>query len=479
MNRKEHSMYRLLQRHLAVLAFTASLALTACGGGSDTPPAAGGVSYGVIASGGGLTVNGVAFGTTNANIVVDGVGSRPQTELKAGRVARVSGSFSGRSGEASEVRMDAILEGHAGPRAPSPLGGIITVRDQMISVDDSTVIVSTTGVAASFADIASDGRLSVHGFPDDSGTIRATRIEILPGTLEDIEVKGFVSNLNVGAKTFTLKVTPTSATSFAVTLAAGASLPAGIANGSFVEVHSDQPPSTVNGPTIVDATVTLEDAKLGANAEAEIEGLVVSGDSSSFVIQGTTVVTTGSTVFENGVAGDVLPGVKVEAEGTLDGAGVLHARKVSLRANLRLQGVPTAVTSPTFQLLGKTVHIDAFTEGPLPDTTNAFEVRARLHANGTDLVAERIVDRGSDNKLFVQGPVTSSVPASNTLTILGITVNVGGASLKDQDDSVFPNAAAFFAKVSTGTVVKARGNGPGSLSGTTLTADQAEIEGSR
>ena len=46
--------------------------------------------------------------------------------------------------------------------------------------------------------IADGDRVEVHGFPDDSGAIRATRIEKHEGQNEDFEVKGFVSDLQAG-----------------------------------------------------------------------------------------------------------------------------------------------------------------------------------------------------------------------------------------------------------------------------------------
>lgn len=466
-------MKRRISRHLA-LASTA-LALAACGGsGSDRTAA---VSVGAIEARPGLVVNGSSFSTAKANVVVDGVGGQPATAFKPGRIARVQHS----GGEASEVRIDPILEGKIGQKTVVGLSTTIDVRGVKISVDDSTVIVDPSGATTTFASIPSGGRFSVHGFPDDSGSIRASRIEITPGSSEDLELKGFVSALDTSAKTFTLE--PTSATTIAVTLAPGATLPAGIQNGSFVEVRTTVAPGP--GGTFVAASVSLEDAKFGANVEAEIEGIVMSGDSDEFVVLGTTVVTSGATVFENGDPAELLPGVKVEAEGSLDGSGVLHARKVSFRANLRLKGVPTSVGAGTFELLGFTVHVDPFTDtdGATINTTDAFEVRARLHGNGSDLVAERIDDRGTDPKLFLQGPVSSKDAAAKTLTILGVTIDVSTAELRDANDNAILGTGrftTFFGLISPPvTVVKARGDGPGSLVGNVLTAEQAEIEGTR
>jgi hypothetical protein len=471
-------MYRLISRHLAVIAFTAALA--ACGGSSDSPPSANAVTYGVIAPGGGLNVNGIAFSTGNASVV--GAGIAP------GRVARVAGTVSGRSGEALEVRIDPIYQGNSGPRTPSTLGGTIDVRGQKISVDDSTHIEDSGGTVKTFGQIDSQGRIAVYGFPDDSGTIRASRIDILDGSIDDFELKGFVSNLDAPNKKFSLKASQApAAAAVPVEMAPAASLPAGIQDGWYVEVRSTA--AWTLGNPVIASSVTREDARVGANIEAEVEGIVISGDGNSFVIGGTTVETTGATTFENGVKNEILPGVKVEAEGSLDAAGVLHARKVSLRASVRLTGIATNIVAElggsSFDLLGFTVHRDAFTKGVAPTAGNAFEVRGRLRANGTtELVAERIDTTSETTKIFVQGPVTSTDPAAHTLEILGISVNVSLAAaaipsgLQNVDDAPVTEAA-FFALAKPGTVVKARGADAGALSGGTLTAEEASIEGDR
>jgi hypothetical protein len=335
-------------------------------------------------------------------------------------------------------------------------------------------------------------RVRVHGHPTSTGRIRATRVDKEAGGTEDFEVKGFVSGLVVASGTFTLKVTPDATSSLAVTLAAGVTLPAGVADGSYVEVHSASRP--VAGALVATA-VALEDAKLGeAEAEAEVEGLVTSGTSAQFVVDGQTVATSATTRWDNGLPADLVPGAKVEAEGKLDSAGVLQAEKVSFRANLRVQGpvsgvVATSAREGTFQVLGLTVRTDAWTEwrssgsgggggGTLDLTTigaGPVEVRGTPGPGG-EIIATRI-EATNDDRLYVQGPVTSKDATAGTLTILGLTVQTG-ASTEFGGSSGPSTSAAFFAEVVAGkTVVKARSRSP--LSGVIFTADQVEIEGSR
>jgi hypothetical protein len=342
--------------------------------------------------------------------------------------------------------------------------------------------------SARIASISVGERVRVHGHPTGTGHVRATRVEKETGTAEDFEVKGFVSDLSAAAGTFTLKVTPDAASSYAVTLATGVALPAGVANGSYVEVRSAAAP--VAG-AITASAVVLEDGTLGeAHAEAEVEGLVTSGTSAGFGVEGQSVATSAATRWDNGLPADLVPGVKVEAEGTLDAAGVLQASKVSFRSNVRVQGPVSGVvaSSPregSFVVLGLTVRTDAWTEwkssggAPLDLTSigaGPVEVRG-VPGQAGEIIATR-VEATNDGRLYLQGPVSSKTASASQLVILGLTVQ-GSASTEYRDATDAPvTAAAFFdVVVVPRTVVKARSRDP--LSGTTFTADQIEIEGSR
>lgn len=482
-------MRRLATRLLAPLAL--ALAVAACGGGSDDPPPPPppplAVFQGVIAPpGNGLVVGGTTFSTAYADVIVKGAPGQPQSELQQGRVARVHAVVSAGVAEATEVRIDPIFEGRAGRITTPPLGNTRTIdaRGQKIAVDDETIVVDRSGTRTTAAAIVPDtDRIAVHGLPDDSGWIRATHVEILHGSVDDFELEGFVSNLDVAARTFDLQVTRTAParTALEMVLAPGASFPEGIADGSFVEVRSTSPWALVepaSPPPVVASSVTLEDARLGAGAQAGIEGIVASGDAASFVVHGTTVTTSDSTSFENGARGELVPGARIEAEGTLDADGVLQAREVSFRASVRLQGVPAGVTAASFELLGVTVHVDELTRGTTAvGASDAYAVRARRHSNGADVVAVRIELQGAADRVELQGPVTSTDPAAGTLEILGVAVDVGTATLRGLDDATV-DAASFFALVTAGTVVKAR-TGAGFTPGTTFVAEQAELEGRR
>ncbi len=482
-----------------VVGLVAAAFLSACGGSSPSTASAGttgptgttgavAASRGVVTAVGPLIVNGISFDAATAQIRIDDNPGRPESEIKVGMIVTVRGSrddASG-SGRATEIEAHHVLSGKVDDKG----GSVLRVGGHEVEVEHGTEFEDRT---ARLGSVSVGDRVRVHGHATASGNFRATRVEKESGSSEDFEVKGFVSDLDRTAGRFTLKVSPDAASSYAVTMAAGATIPAGVVNGSFVEIRASAPP--VAGALTVTA-VKLEDSSLGeANAEVEVEGIVTSGTSAQFVVEAQTVATGATTRWENGLPSDLVPGVKVEAEGTLDAGGVLQAHKVSFRSNVRLQGpvsnvVSTGASEGTFQLNGLTVRTDAWTEwkssgsgggggGSLDLTTvgaGPVEVRGMLVQSG-EIVATRI-EATNDDRLYLQGPVSAKDGAAGRLTVLGITVQAGaGTEYRDPSDAPISASAFFDQVVVPRTVVKARSRVP--MTGTTFSAEEIEIEGSR
>jgi hypothetical protein len=472
-----------------ILAAVTSIALAACGDTSSTAPGGGGggggaavTSKGVVSALGSVTVNGIRFDTSAAEIRIDDSPGRPESELKLGMVVKVKGSKDDATGtgRAAEVEAHHAVRGKVDDKG----GGILRVGGHEVEIEHATEFEDRVGRLDS---VAVGERVRVHGHPTATGRFRATRVEKESGTSEDFQVKGFVSDLDRTALAFTLKVSPDAASSYAVAMAPGAAIPAAVANGSYVEVHAAAPPA---GGALTATAVHLEDAKLGdAQSEVEVEGLVTSGNSTQFAVEGQSVVTSGSTRWENGVPADLLPGVKVEAEGRLDAGNALQATKVSFRANVRLQG-PVSNVDPaagTFRVHGLIVRTDAWTEwkgsggGSLDlSTIGAGPVEVRGTAASDGSIAATRVEATNDDRLILQGQVAAKNASAGTLSILGLTVQASAQTeYRDASDAAM-TSAAFFAAVSEGrTVAKARGRDASALSGATLTAEELEIEGSR
>ena len=489
--------------------------LTACGGTAGTPspggsgttgptgptgttgatgptsPTGGGrvitaASRGAITSLSPLMVNGVRFDTARAEVKVEGE-RRTEAELHKGQVVRIRGEIRGRDGRAATVSFDDDLRGKVDDRG----GNRMHVGGHEVEIEDETEFEDETLREDS---IHPGERVRISGHRTASGAVRATRVEKEPGNQEDFELKGYVASLAASAvpPVFALRMTPAGADVYQVSLSAGGTLPAGIQDGSFVEVRSASKP--VAG-VLVATTVELEDARNGAeNDEAEVEGIVTSGDAMAFSIDSQRVTTSAATLWENGLPEDLLPGVKVEAEGTLDAQGVLSARKVSFRSNVRLQGAPSrpVETSPgvgTFQVLGLTVRVDSLTEWKSSGKGGGFslsslgitpvQVRGYRARNGTDVIATRVESR-NDDRIILQGPASSKDPAAGTLAILGLKVQSSGStSFRGMDGGSTSSSAFFDAVTVDATVVEARGKDAAALSGTTLAAEEMEIEGNR
>ena len=478
------------------LSASLSLSLAACGGSSDstdpgtTPP---GITPNVVLQGtitarsaGQITVNGVAL-TTPATVKIEKV-EKAESELKTGMVVKVKARADDRTGQATEVEFEDAVKGKVEFKDSSTL----SVGGQTVRIDDSTEFEDNVNRLGS---IAVDDRVRVSGVPDDKGGLRASRIDRDAGTSNDFEVKGVVSDLS--ATGFTLKTSTDAALAdtYTVTLTAGASIPAGVVNGGFVEVRSLGPVQA--GNVIVASSISVEDRLGASQSEVHLEGIVTSGAAASFVVSGTTVTTTDATLWTGGVAADLIPGVKVEAEGVLGADGALAARKVSFRYSSKVQGVATAVTLTggvgTLTVNGILVRVDALTDFDPRDPASSFaagqlvELRGYLGRDGASLVATRL-EKGNDDRPIIQGVVTAKDEAAGTLTILGKTIStsaVESGGFHDYDPSSGVDGAsitksAFFAAITVGeTVVKGRGRDTAAFADPVLTAKEVELEGEK
>lgn len=472
------SLHLTSPKSLAAVALAAVLA--ACGSSGDSgsgglPGNGTQVTKGAITktSSGRITVNGVDLSTSGAAVTIE-KSAASAGALAPGMIVTVRGTFDDRTGTADEIEFEDALTGTVDDKGTDHL----VIGGREVHVDASTELAPGFDLAS----LDSGERVRVSGVPDDKGGLRATRIDSPSPASEDFEVKGFVSNLDAQAGTFELRLSPDATAFWNVSLAQGATLPAGIANGSFVEVRSA---SAVSGTDLVAASISLEDDGFDEASEIEVEGIVSSGDSSAFVVAGQAVVTNDATRWVFGVPADLLPGVKVEVEGHgFDANGALVAEKVAFRAVVRLQGpakdvvVDGSVTS--FTVMGIPVTMDAFTDDRLPGALAAdmlVELRGMPGRDGASVIATRIEDT-NDDRLILTGVVTAADAAAGSVQILGITgASTGGTEYHPHNSETNIGRDAFFAQVTAGqSVVKVRGADATAISGTTLTAEEMELE---
>jgi hypothetical protein len=165
-------------------------------------------------------------------------------------------------------------------------------------------------------------------------------------------------------------------------------------------------------------------------------------------------------------------GTKVEAEGALTG-GILVANKVSFKAPIKIEGdLATvslgAVDTATIQgLTGITIAADdnltefrPLNDDPANIPAVGNNVRIRARQSGNLLLAQRfeVVSAQPDNRLILQGLVTSfSAAGGGSVTMLGVTVDctqITDANFKEEETVI--GRAAFFGRLQAGNVVKAR-----------------------
>jgi hypothetical protein len=432
------------------------LALASCSGGTggtgvtSSNPA---TSFGTITAFGSVFVNGVEFSTTGATIVLDG-NPAMESNLRVGMVVTVNGSRSGSSGSATRIEVDDAVKGFVEAKVDP---NHWTVMGQTVLVDDRTRF--ENNVQPGVGDFA-----EVHGLVVADGTISGGFIEKKNTPFPAFEVKGFVKNQNDTAKTFqigTLTVNYNSA------LINDMPNPAGNAwNGLLVEAKGNTCATTPVCGTLTATKVEPNGPQMQEAAEFEIEGFVTKINSpTDFVVGNQRVVTTTSTIFEGGVAGDIAVGVKLEVEGVLSG-GVLTASKVEFGDSIRIEADIDTVGTSSLTLRGLpgiTVMPNGLTEfsggiNGLSDLASGNHVRVRGRISGATIIASEIEKRSTDTRVELQGPIQSitGTDPNQVVRILGVDVNTTAISFRDIDDSAIARAA-FFAKAVVGKLVKARG----------------------
>ncbi len=475
---------------LALPAIVLTAVVVACGGGggyggsSYQPPAANmgpaTVSVGSITGFGSVHLNGKKFETTSAAITVDGQAAT-QGDLHVGDVVEVKGHHDSSSGKdiADQIELHSNVQG--------PVTAVDAVNLQLI-VLGQTVIVSTDtsfgdGITpASIAGIAVGDILRVSGMANANGDIQATRIERKPaGT--SFRVIGTAAATDATAKT--LKINALTVDFTAATLVDFPST--GPKDGDLVEADG----SMLGAGGELQAT-RLElrsgkELKADTDGESEVEGLVTRfASATDFDVAGRPVSTSSSTSFEGGTVADLALNVRVEAEGTVDSAGVLAAAKVRIEraADTRIFAQVDAVdaTAGTVTMLGVTVSVTAMTRFEDHSAANLstfsladvhtgdwLEVRGSESPAGSNaVVAKRLERRSAQTNVLLAGVVkTATAPA---LTILSVNVATTPATVFSDSKGAPTTSDLFF----TGLVGKVAA-AIGSWDGTTLTASQAAL----
>ncbi len=484
--------------------FTAPLvaslvAIAGCGGGGGDggTSVAGidrlGASTGTVTGFGSIFVNGVEFETGRASFIIDDSPGR-ESDLRVGQVVTVIGTIddNGTTGEAQTVIFDDSVEG---PIASiDRAGGQLVVLGQAVVVDGNTSFDDDI-VPGSLEGLAVGDFVEISGFLDAAGTVRATRIEKVSAG-DELEVRGRVESLDTQNRTFVIN-------GLTVDYRAAVlddSFNGVISNGDFVEAKGDS--LGTNGELIA-TEVELEDDALvefEVDGEVEVEGFVTRfASATNFDVAGIRVSTTSATEYDDGTAADLAVNVKLEVEGRLNANGVLVAEEVKFRSGSGSGGSGDSSGSRDAELfatvdsvnaaagtlvaLGITISVDSLTR--IEDKSDAdvrpfslanlrtgdyVEVRGLARSDGT--VGATLLEREDpEPDTILRGPVGTA--GTQTLTVLGVTIETSAATqYRDVNDSPI-SASAFFAAVSAGDEVKARGT---EVTATSLLAEELELE---
>jgi hypothetical protein len=369
--RKRQTEMKTYHPKRLVLALLSALLLISCGGSGITMFAGGGIggtgiiSVGTITAFGSVVVDGVEFDTGNAVIIVEGeeigVGDDiALANLEIGMVVTVEGKQNedDESAVADRIVYNDNVEG------PVESITVVNATRKDIVVLGQTVVLNTVTVfkGTSFDDIAINDVVEISGLFDDTGTIWATFLEKTDGVV--FEVTGFVENLDAVQETFKINDLTVD-----YSIADTTGLPGGLpAEGLLVEVEG-----SLIGPVMLADVIELGDELDAEDVDKlEVTGFVTDVVSAFEFTVGTQLVQTDADIiFVDGIAGDIALGVKLEAEGSLEG-GILFAQEVEFwnPDQIEVEGLVTDVVSASeFTVGDQVVQTDAETvyEGGTPD----------------------------------------------------------------------------------------------------------------
>lgn len=205
-------IWRLIILILAI--FSPLFFLNSCGDSSSDILAGGGIggtgytSSGTITAFGSVVVNGVTFDTTETNVFISGQEKGTGNQvilnyLNVGKVVLVegTGNVETSSGIARRVMYS--------PNVVGPVSAAYDIgqKIRIFKILGQTIVANSETIfnSGSIESIREDNLLEVSGLVDDEGRIRATYIRRITNSYEpgtDVEVKGFIQNLDLANKTF-------------------------------------------------------------------------------------------------------------------------------------------------------------------------------------------------------------------------------------------------------------------------------------
>lgn len=439
-----------------------------------------GIASGPITQFGSVFVEGLEFDTSNAVYIRDGqrITGVDNEIFDVGEVVVVRGIYNenGLGIKAVSIVFEDNVEG---PVTRAAENNVLEVAGQRVIFNSNTVvdIIDPAEISPahkhSVYDIDAGNIVEVSGFVDQYNNIQATHIRKLqdnftPGN--EIELKGIVSSLDSVMKQFminnlTVDYSAAVLNNFDTNQ---------LVQGQYVEVRSQK--NIVDLVMSADVVVAKTQGISGEQGdEVLLQGIITKVDSIAvFEINGTRVLITSNTLIENGVASDLVAGVRLVVEGTLNAQGILQAREIELIPEdpHSLESYIEAVDAVkgTITLLGITVSTNHLTEyedlsfrqdrlfGLASIQVNDFvEAFGHLDPAG-NFVAAKINRENPEPKAEMQGLVENLDATVLQFELLGVTVIIAPNAVLKNINGVLIDLDTFMAVLQSGaTFVEVEG----------------------
>ena len=466
---------------ILTLLFTS---LVSCGGGSSTTASNGNGGIGgtgITAAGqitgfGSIFVNGIEFETNNAVITIN---NQPATEndLRLGMYVAIKGSLdtSGNTGAALNIRFEKNLEGPITSITTSPDGQLKTLNVLGTSIIADSI--STVFDNVSFDTLQNGDTIEISGLIDNTGALKATRIEkkgiFTPGS--QVDIKGSVSNLtatqfSIGSQTIDFSNADLS------------DVPnQRLVNGIFVHVKG-----SLSGTLITASEVEQENGLFDENeTNVSLEGIITDFiDTGNFRVSGQLIDASQAILKPQNL--QLTNGANIEVKGAINN-GTLLAEKIKARdGNIKLEAVvselDTTANTLTLGFFNGTVIVktnssttitrdnhQSISLNELTPGMDFVKIRGFLDIDNT-LVASEIQikqDTGDDK---IEAPIMSlpGTGASN-ITLLGINFTTDNMTEFEDDDTI--SSTTFYSRLILGQIISIKDKTPHDG-----IADKAEIE---
>jgi len=311
--------------------------LTACGGGGQdgtgrpTSNERQITSIGSITSEETLTVNGVEYDTSEAEVTVDNEPGNI-SELAIGQIVSIEGTLdeNGQTGKANTISYNTNVFGPVS--AVNKIENTLIILGQTIRIESDTLYVGD-GLSG-LADIQVNNHLRVIGFVLANGELSASYVERvvlagdqIPGEEGNpfYEINGRISNLNINENTFEVN-------EFVIDYRNIVSLEE-VENGLAVEILGTG--ANANNEFLATKVRQLPRELAAFDVRVELEGFItVYRSIEDFEIDGTLINTDENTIYVGGSASlldenrSLILRQKLEVEGIINSNGVLVAERI-------------------------------------------------------------------------------------------------------------------------------------------------------